>query len=377
MTATAVERDAATPAAPTLGRRFLLGLVAISGFGFVVRVVYVLTVTRYNKGPIYDEFYYVGQSAQLAAGKGFVTPIVGGASALHPPLTVLVVTPASWLFGVPTGAVPQRITMALLGAVAVGVIGWLAAVLAGPRVGLLAAVLAALYPNLWIPSGIVMSETLAILITALLLLATYRMLRRPSWVSALLLGVGCGAAALTRSELVAFVPLLLIPAVVVTRGLSGRARVGLVAVGLVAATVVVAPWVVRNLTTFHDPTYLSTGDGGLLLGANCDRTYSGSLIGYWSLPCSVAVAAAKDPSVLSARQDHAARRYIGDHLGRLPVVVAAPCRADLGRVPAVPDRPVRLVRGPAAQRVVGRHLGVLGPRRRWRSSASCCSDGPG
>ena len=77
------------------------------------------------------------------------------------------------------------------------------------------------------------------------------------------------------------------------------------------------------MTTFRDPTYLSTGDGGLLLGANCDLTYSGSRIGYWSLPCSVAVADSKDPSVLSARQDHAALHYVGHHLGRLPVVIAA------------------------------------------------------
>ncbi len=321
MTVPTVARDGAAPS--TLGRRFLLGLAAITGFGLVVRVVYVLAVTQYNKNPIYDEFYYVGQSVRLADGHGFTVPIVGGASALHPPLTVLVVTPATWLFGVPVGAVPQRITMALLGAVAVGVIGWLGAVVAGPRVGLIAAFLAAVYPNLWIPSGIVMSETLAVLITALLLIATYRMLGHPSWVSAVLLGLGCGAAALTRSELALFVLLLLIPAVLVTRGLTGRARLGLGALGVVVATLVVAPWIVRNLATFHDPTYLSTGDGGLLLGANCDPTYSGSLIGYWSLPCSVAVADSKDPSVLSARQDHAARQYIGHHLDRLPLVIAA------------------------------------------------------
>ena len=77
MTEAAVERAGEAPAPSTLGRRFILGLVALSGFALVVRVVYVLTVTRYNKGPIYDEFYYVEQSARLAAGNGFTTPIVG------------------------------------------------------------------------------------------------------------------------------------------------------------------------------------------------------------------------------------------------------------------------------------------------------------
>ena len=231
--------------------------------------------------------------------------------------------PATWLFGIHGGTVPQRLTMAVLGAVAVGVIGWLGGVVAGHRVGIIAAVLAALYPNLWIPSGIVMSETLAILFTALILIATYRFLRSPSWANVALLGIWCGLAALTRAELCLFAVLILVPAVVVTRTLSVRARVGLAVVGIMAATVVVSPWVVRNLVTFKDPTYLSTGDGGLLLGANCDATYHGPELGYWSLPCSVAVKSDKDPSVVSARQDHAAVTYVRDHKSRLPVVVAA------------------------------------------------------
>ena len=304
-------------------RRFVAALLGISVVGLVLRVVYVLTVTRYDTRNFYDAFYYVGQAGELVAGHGFQTPVVGGVSALHPPLTALVEVPATWLFGIHGGTVPQRMTMAVLGAVAVGVIGWLGEVVVSRRVGIIAAVLAALYPNLWIPSGIVMSETLAILFTALILLATYRFLRSPSWVSATLLGVGCGLAALTRSELSFFVLLILVPAVVITRSRSGRARVGLAVLGIVVAGVVVSPWVVRNLVTFQKPTTLSTGDSGLLLGANCDATYHGPELGYWSLGCSTAVPPSTDPSVLSARQDHAALTYMRDHLGRLPVVVAA------------------------------------------------------
>jgi 4-amino-4-deoxy-L-arabinose transferase-like glycosyltransferase len=304
-------------------RRFVAGLVGISVFGLILRVAYVLTVTRYDNSHFYDAFYYVGQAGDLATGHGFQTPVVGGASALHPPLTALVEVPASWLFGIHGGTVPQRMTMAVLGAVAVGVIGWLGKVVAGHRVGIITAVVAALYPNLWIPSGIVMSETLAILLTALILIATYRFLRSPGWVNATLLGVGCGLAALTRSELSFFVLLILVPAVVVARTLSGRARVALAVLGIVVAGVVVSPWVVRNLVTFQKPTTLSTGDGGLLLGANCDATYHGVELGYWSLGCSTAVTPSNDPSVLSARQDHAAFSYMRHHLSRLPVVVAA------------------------------------------------------
>ncbi|HWW45734.1 MAG TPA: glycosyltransferase family 39 protein, partial [Acidimicrobiia bacterium] len=321
----AVEATAATgrPTAAMATRRYAIAFVGVVVLALAVRVAYVLAVTRYLNDRFYDAFYYIGQSAVLANGGGFQTPVVGGANALHPPLTALVVTPATWLVGIGNGAVPQRITMAVVGTLAVAAIGWLGTVVAGRRVGLIAAFLAAVYPNLVMPSGIVMSESLAALFTALVLVLTYRLLRAPTWVNAALLGLGCGAAALTRSELIVYVPVLLVPAVLAARAVPWRARLALAAVGFVVAGVTVAPWVVRNLATFQDPTFLSTGDGGLLLGANCDATYHGDLLGAWSLPCSLGFQPSHDPSVESSRQDRQAITYMRHHLGRLPVVVAA------------------------------------------------------
>lgn len=311
-------------AAERQGRqRFAWTLTGVTVFALVIRVVYVLMVTRYVNDRFYDAFYYVGQSALLADGHGFQNPVVGGAAAAHPPLTSVVEVPATWLFGVSGGVVPQRMTMVVLGALTVAVIGLVAAAVAGRRVGIVAAVIAALYPNLWIPNGIVMSETLAILVTALLVLGTYRLLRHADLVSAALVGLGVGAATMTRSELAAFVALLLVPGALLARRVPMRRRLGLCALGIVVAGLVSAPWIIRNLVTFRDPTYLSTGDGGVLLGANCDPTYHGPGLGYWSLTCSIGVQPSKDASVLSARQSHAALTYLRHHTGRLPVVVAA------------------------------------------------------
>jgi hypothetical protein len=92
---------------------------------------------------------------------------------------------------------------------------------------------------------------------------------------------------------------------------------------VVVAGLTVGPWVGRNLATFKDPTFVSTGQGPVLLGANCPATYAGYNLGSWSLQCSVAVRPAADPSVESARQQHKALSYLDHHLGRLPVVVAA------------------------------------------------------
>jgi hypothetical protein len=135
--------------------------------------------------------------------------------------------------------------------------------------------------------------------------------------------VWCGAEALTRAELILFVPTLLLPAVLVVRGVSHSRRVGLLAVGVLTTALVLAPWVGRNVASFQDPTTISTGNGLALLGANCPQTYYGSDVGSWSLQCATSVTGPGDESVQAARKEHAALRYAEHHLGRLPAVVLA------------------------------------------------------
>jgi len=91
----------------------------------------------------------------------------------------------------------------------------------------------------------------------------------------------------------------------------------------VATTFVLAPWVGRNLATFKDPTYISTGDGLALLGSNCPQTYSGPELGLWSVSCTTSVKGGGDESVQSSRDQHAALQYIEHHADRLPAVVLA------------------------------------------------------
>jgi len=169
----------------------------------------------------------------------------------------------------------------------------------------------------------VMSETLTTLVMALILIATYRLMRSPTWRNAVLVGVGCGVAMLVRAELLLLVPFLLVPAALVCRGVRWNARFAFVAVGLLAAGLTVGPWVGRNLVSFRDTTILSTGQGPLLLGANCPSTYYVPYLGSWSLPCSIHVPLSHEQSVESTRQYDAAKTYVEHHLDRLPVVVLA------------------------------------------------------
>jgi len=82
----------------------------------------------------------------------------------HPPLTAIVAAPASFL---PGGRgehlFGQRLIMCAVGAAVIVMVGLLARALAGRAVGITAAVIAAVYPGLWINDGLVMAESLTVL----------------------------------------------------------------------------------------------------------------------------------------------------------------------------------------------------------------------
>lgn len=315
---------AAAHAATSPGRRrFWWWLGAIVLVALAWRVLYVVLFTRYENAHLYDAAWYELQALTLTSGHFFSVPFSTGPDAGHPPLTSLVITPVTYFFKLHQGATPQRLTMAVLGAVVVLLTGLLARSLAGPRVGLVAAAVAAAYPNMWMPNGIVMSETLTMLFVALILLGVYRLLRAPTWQTAALVGLAVGLEMLVRAELVLLVPCLVVPAALVVPGVPWPRRLLLAGVAVLVAALTVGPWVGRNLAAFADATFLSTGEGPVLAGANCPSTYYGPSIGGWSITCSIDVPHAHDQSVESARQEAAGLRYARHHLGQLPLVVLA------------------------------------------------------
>ena len=301
-------------------RRYCWVLAGIVTFGLAFRVGYVLIFTRYENSKFYDAYWYGLTAYQLSHHEFF--RLGSAPTASHPPLTSLLIGSVGFILGNHDGNTAQRLTMAVIGAAVVLCVGLLGKSIAGPRVGLVAAALAALAPNFWIPSGILMSETPAMLVMALILLALVRLLRSPTFGNAALLGAACGAEALVRAELILFVPALLVPAALLARQVSLRRRFGLLGVGLITTLVVLAPWVGRNLVAFKDPTYLTTSEGPALLGANCPLAYYGSSIGSWNLSCAASVSGS-DESVQSANATHQAIQFIEHHKERLPIVMLA------------------------------------------------------
>jgi 4-amino-4-deoxy-L-arabinose transferase-like glycosyltransferase len=132
-------------------------------------------------------------------------------------------------------------------------------------------------------------------------------------------------AALTRAELVLYLPI--VAAVVLLRsGLSWRDRLVRYAVAGIVASACISPWVVRNMTAFAQPVFLSNGAGTVLVQANCDPTYYGPEIGYWDLQCGEPQPYGPNGEIYDeAQRDEVVREraldYIGDHRRRLITTV--------------------------------------------------------
>lgn len=263
--------------------RTRLGLVVLAGLAW--RVGYVL-VTKRHADVWGDAYAYHYGANLLAEGKGFIDPLrynlsgLSFPSAAHPP--VYVVYLAAWsLVGLKT-ALWHRLASCVLGAATVGLVGLLGRRLAGERAGLIAAVLAAAYPHLWLNDAMLLSETAAAFVVVLAFLTVERFRESPTSTRAWQLGGALALAALSRAELLLVFPVIAIPLVVRAAGLSNRDRwMRLVAIG-VAGLVLIGPWVGANLVRFDKPVTLSNGLGATLLGGSCDAAFYGTLIGYWA-----------------------------------------------------------------------------------------------
>jgi 4-amino-4-deoxy-L-arabinose transferase-like glycosyltransferase len=292
----------------------------VLAIALIVRVGYVVAAKRHEP-PKGDAIFYTLQAAQLAGGGGFTDPMTGRPAADHPPLTALSLVPAAWLSD--NDLVAMRLTNCVIGTGAVAAIAFLVRRLAGPRVALTAAAVAALYPGLWINDGVLMAESLAALAVATVLFVAYRLHARPSLPGAVCLGLLVGVATLARSELALLWLFVALPVLVVMPGVATQRRLLWGAASLAAVALPIAPWAIYNTTRFDRPVLLSTNGGPTIAGANCDDTYFGRGIGFWSYDCATADLPAGDAAAVSAGLRRRAIDYARHHVTRLPLVVAA------------------------------------------------------
>ncbi|MBM3674531.1 MAG: hypothetical protein FJW88_06165 [Actinobacteria bacterium] len=268
----------------TPARRFALSVGVIATLALTVRVLVILLVDP-QVPALGDASAYHLLANNLADGLGYIRPFdrsmlhLDVPTAEYPPLFPFVLGIVARL-GV-RSVEGQRLAMGVAGSGTVVLVAYLGRRLAGDAVGIVAALLAAVYPMLFLADATLMSETLfAFLVTAALLLA-YAVHDRPSAWRWAALGVVLGLATLTRAEAATLALLLVVPLAVGATSLAAARRVGMAALAMGLVVLVVAPWSIRNWRTFDAFVPVSNNIGTALAGANCRLTYGGPSLGSW------------------------------------------------------------------------------------------------
>lgn len=324
------EPETSPPAATRDAQWFRPALAIVVVAAFALRVAYVFAYRRhFDVGLGGDAYFYHAGANLLAEGKGFISPQfyklgVHREAAEHPPLYLLYLAIPS-ILGMKS-VLTHLLWSCVLGAATVWLVGLLGRAVGGARTGIIAAVLAAIYPNIWAPDGQLQAETLSIFATVAIVLLAYRYREKTSFWRLVIVGIACGLGALARSELILLVPLIVVPLVWATRDRTRKERWQWLGASVLAAAIVVAPWTIYNTTRFAHPILLSAQIDPLLASANCDSVYHGPFGGYFDIQCAIAIhdrdhiTLADDESQENEIYRREALKYIRAHMSDLPRV---------------------------------------------------------
>jgi len=252
-------------AAPLGGLFHARGAIyAIVALALLVRVATIALDTGYV--PLQDDWDYDRHARSIAAGDGFPDSYYvadRGPSALRAPGYPYFLAGVYVVSGDSIDA--GRYVNALLGALAVFLLYLVTSRIWGRRIGLIAAVGAAIFPPLVVLSRDLLSESLFIVLELGTVLAVLEY-RRQRWLRwAVLAGLLAGLAALTRNPGPALVLPVLIGLWVQRPRFSWRAA-GPPALALACVVLAIAPWTVRNAIEFGRLIPLTSGTGFALAG---------------------------------------------------------------------------------------------------------------
>jgi Dolichyl-phosphate-mannose-protein mannosyltransferase len=260
------------PPGPPLDRRARWWLVAIVGVGAILRIGWAFQA----EAPVAlrDPLLYLVLSDHFASGDGYgYGPGPDqGATAYYPPGYPVLLGAVVWAvrllpgdvstFGVAVGL------NVVLSVATIGLVFVLARRLAGPTVGLVAAGIWALWPNLIFHSGIVLTETLFLFLFVLLLIVAVgdpQAARAPGARRLVAIGVLFALCVLVRPVTLVAAPAFL----VLWWGPAVRTVLWRAAVALAATVVVMLPWAIRSTVVMDAPVVLSLNLGdNLCIGHN-------------------------------------------------------------------------------------------------------------
>jgi 4-amino-4-deoxy-L-arabinose transferase-like glycosyltransferase len=301
-------------------RAFLLRLAPLLVLALGLRLAYSLLLVKtqplLGDGLEFHNLAYSIADSHRYAQASFLTPDRVLPTADKPPLYPLVLALFTVVGG--HGWIPHQIAGALIGTGTVAVTALLGRRVAGDVAGLIAGGVAAIYPMLIAADGSFRSESLYALLVVATLLSAYALWDRPTVRRAVVCGVLIGLATLTRTEAIALLVLLVFPAALLA--VPPKRAAGLTLAAAAAAIVVLTPWLIRCWVQFDRPVFVSTNSGGLLAGANCDKTYHGEWLGQWRFDC-LPPANSTNEAVAASKLASEGIDYARDHAGRVPVVL--------------------------------------------------------
>ena len=315
---------------PVATRRWGFGqkLAVLGAVGLGVRVLYAIYQRRHLRFPLGDATKYWAMANDLANGRYFIDPLSGRETADHSPLYSIYLSIAGVVKGGSATQFDLLLWTCVLGTASVILIGLAGREIAGHRVGLIAAAVAAVDPAMWIHDGLLLSESMAIFTSVGIIWFAYRLWRAPSLSRVVWLGVWCGLGTLSRSELALSVPLLLLPLTLRASGVDWKHRIRWLVAGGIVAGLVITPWVAYNRSRFEEPVYLTTNFGRTMAAAKCYGGTHGQFLGAQSYDCLRDIDRRKvkpwmDESQVDDVYRAEAEAYVKDHPGRTLIAVAA------------------------------------------------------
>jgi 4-amino-4-deoxy-L-arabinose transferase-like glycosyltransferase len=308
----AYRRLGPAPVCSRRDRRWLLTIVLVA---IGLRLAWVVYAAREPRG-FHDPTLYEVFSMRIADGHGY-TDATGHATTYYPVGYVAALGALLWLVRVtpipddlPTAAAVFNL---LLGVAAVALTFEVGRRLVDNKVGLVAAAIVALWPNLIFHTTVLLTETLFIalvLAAVLVLVALPADASRIGWRRLSAFGVILALSALVRPISLVFLPALF---VVVVAGFGWTAALRYTGIAALALVVVLAPWTVRNIRATHSFVPISTNLGDNL----CMSRHAGATGGYQSgSACIVRARGLKTPQYeveVNNTNIRRAVRFVEDH----------------------------------------------------------------
>ena len=288
----AYRRLGPAPACSRRERRWLLVIVVIA---IALRLAWVLYAAREPRG-FHDPTLYGVFAARIADGHGY-TAANGEATTYYPVGYIGALGAVVWVVG--QTPIPENVSMTaavfnlVLGVGAVALTFEVGRRLFDNRIGLIAAAVLALWPNLIFHTAVVLTEALFIFLVmgaVLLLVALPAATQRIRWGRLAVFGVILALSALVRPISLMFLPVLLV--VLVVAGTRWGSAIGYAGAATLAVVLVLMPWTIRNFRATDSFVPISTNLGDNL----CMSRHTGATGEFQADPaCAVRARGLKTP----------------------------------------------------------------------------------